>query len=1375
MAEDLINKIFQEFLAEHIDKGDIDFSPLLSSHPELRSQLEKKIAAFRRVSNALESNKTPSSTSDELNGKTIGGCFIKRVIKRGGMSTVYLATQTTLGRDVALKILKDTVTDSESSLGRFRRESQNIAKLDHENILPVYDVGEDDGRHYVITKYVEGVSLEEVIDFYKKKGAQPTIDEIASLTGGSVAEWRGKFKNYLDFAVATIIKTAKALEFTHTRGIIHRDVKPSNILIKTNGEPVLIDYGLSRDFHQTSMTMTGEYLGTPVYSSPEQLFGDQSEVDQQSDVYSLGMTFCELLTGQLPYSGKNLLDVLTNIKTVEPTITDTVCGEIKEVLLKSISKAKGQRYKSANEFIRDLSNVKIISDANTKPLRSAKPRPLSGILAVVFMILVSLVGLVTIIYRSATNEEVQKGPKTSPHTEIPNVKDYLESESALMNLYRNCISSGEDVQLRKTIANNLNAMGKTRMGVFSMIGGDRRDVCILGGQVILFKTGYHGNHTEIDLTGLKDSDIRFNILRALFDNAFGQGFADSYFGPRVVEINSVRSVTVIYFYDRPAVMQNDEFGKEYITEPGTIKPAYYAVMLSSDAGKLNWENLDNVTGESFSKLFSEKWIESQNWYFSDSGLPASSFSSDSDSSSEEDGDPAVSTLLSLQYAAEQGDADAQNNLAKMYYKGVGVQKNLQNALDWFLKAAEQGLAEAQYNFASMHANGQGTPKDLGKAHSWFLKSAEQGYTVAQYSLAVMSYNGQGVPKDLQIAHDWFLKAAEQGDAEAQNYLARMYYDGEGVSKDLQKAYHWYSKAAAQGNSDSQAVLAAMYCWGEGVPKDFVQAYKWLNISSMTGDPLAVKARDILEKNMTKDQISQGQKLVTEWLENFRTQSNSTTLAGSTDLDQWAEKSDQILPDSSAKLLTDLDVSNLSAEQLGFARNEIFARHGYAFTDKPKSKRYKDYFEVKNWYRPNPNYDGSISEIEKYNVNLIKWYEGYKNTLNDSVGSTSSSNLVALSKLKQDLPNLQQAAGQGDAEAQFNLARMYYNGEGVQKNLQKAYAWFLKASQQGHATAQYDLGLMCYNGQGAPVDFKKAHDWFLKAAEQRYAEAQYSLATMYYSGKGVLKDLQKAHDWYLKAAEQGDVTAQYVLAKMYYNAEGVPIDLQKAHDWYLKAAKQGSSDSQAVIGAMYYRGEGGPKDLIQAYKWIHLSSMRGDNLAADARDALEKEMTKDQISQGQRLVAEWLESFRTQSNSTILADPADLDQWPEKQVLILKSTQDYDEALKTAQEASSALMIRMDLRELSANKETGLTFSEYDCNESNFNFPCYIARGRSDDGIYISIEHSSAYQNFKPGYYIVVAAIYSPNDKEIDAALLKVRGKYTDAYIKSTKVYTGCLH
>jgi len=398
-----INTIFQDYIIKNAEYRPINFDSLIKANPSIEAELNNKIAAYQKIVGVFRGE--PAKTcEDPLIGKVINGCLIKATISRGGMSTVYLAHQEALGRDVAVKVLNPVITNSDRSLGRFRRESKNIAKLQHENILPVHDVGEKDGLHFVITDFVEGLSLDKIIEYSIEKGTQPLIKEVATLFNafgvGEGATIADRFQNYPDFAVNVIKKTALALQYAHQKGIIHRDIKPSNIIVKPSGEPVLIDFGLSRDFHEMGMTQAGDYLGTPVYSAPEQLFGRQDEVDRQSDIYSLGITFYKLLTGHLPYKGHSLLDTVTNIKRGKQTRPSHYWPEISKyierVILKSIQLDKKRRYQDIKEFIDNIdliiSNRPDISKI-IRPLGMGQTMKVTGIvLVVIFVVLAFFVG-----------------------------------------------------------------------------------------------------------------------------------------------------------------------------------------------------------------------------------------------------------------------------------------------------------------------------------------------------------------------------------------------------------------------------------------------------------------------------------------------------------------------------------------------------------------------------------------------------------------------------------------------------------------------------------------------------------------------------------------------------------------------------------------------------------------------------------------------------------------------------------------------------------------------------------------------------------------------------------------------------------------------
>jgi len=231
-------------------------------------------------------------------------------------------------------------------------------------------------------------------------------------------------------------------------------------------------------------------------------------------------------------------------------------------------------------------------------------------------------------------------------------------------------------------------------------------------------------------------------------------------------------------------------------------------------------------------------------------------------------------------AAEQGDVEAQCNLAHFYENGEGVTKNEKNAVRLYRKAAEQGYDPAQNNLGICFLKGNGTDKDAKEAVRWFRQAAEQGNAYAENNLATCYLMGEGVPQDAVKAVNWYRKAAEQGLAGAQCVLGACYTGGRGCDQDEVKAARWFRKAAEQGYMQAEMYLGVAYAKGSGVPQDYVEAYKWFNLSFAQGfdqsisisDPtprkqlrqLGKEAFNQLKAEMTPEQIAEGQQLTREF-------------------------------------------------------------------------------------------------------------------------------------------------------------------------------------------------------------------------------------------------------------------------------------------------------------------------------------------------------------------------------------------------------------------------------------------------------------------------------------------------------------------------------
>jgi serine/threonine protein kinase len=235
--------------------------------------------------------------------KQIGDFELVREIGRGGMGIVYEARQVSLNRKVALKVLGPGLGLTGRAIDRFRHEAEAAARLHHTHIVPVYATGASDDVHYYAMELIEGPSLDRVLKHLRGPGdAVPTalaqttdhetninVAQEAGLSGSSLSSGG----SYFDNVARMVAGVADALDYAHQQKVIHRDIKPGNLLVSPDGRLSLNDFGLARMLEQPGMTMTGEFVGTPLYMAPEQIAAGRVPVDHRADVYSLGATLYE--------------------------------------------------------------------------------------------------------------------------------------------------------------------------------------------------------------------------------------------------------------------------------------------------------------------------------------------------------------------------------------------------------------------------------------------------------------------------------------------------------------------------------------------------------------------------------------------------------------------------------------------------------------------------------------------------------------------------------------------------------------------------------------------------------------------------------------------------------------------------------------------------------------------------------------------------------------------------------------------------------------------------------------------------------------------------------------------------------------------------
>src|SRR5580693_7313668 len=246
---------------------------------------------------------------------------LNHLIARGGMAEVYRARDRLLDRPVALKVLFPELSIDRSFVERFRREAQAAANLSHPNIVPVFDWGEDTGTYFIVMEFIDGRPLSSIL-----KSAGPLSPERTADVGAHVAA---------------------ALGYAHKHGVIHRDVKPGNVLITDEGQVKVTDFGIARAINtEESLTQTGAVMGTATYFSPEQAEG--VGVDSRSDIYSLGVVLFEMVTGRPPFLGESPVAVASKHVRDQPpplrSLRPTVPADLEAVIAKAMAKVPDQRY-----------------------------------------------------------------------------------------------------------------------------------------------------------------------------------------------------------------------------------------------------------------------------------------------------------------------------------------------------------------------------------------------------------------------------------------------------------------------------------------------------------------------------------------------------------------------------------------------------------------------------------------------------------------------------------------------------------------------------------------------------------------------------------------------------------------------------------------------------------------------------------------------------------------------------------------------------------------------------------------------------------------------------------------------------------------------
>ena len=648
----------------------------------------------------------------------------------GGMGVVYLAEDTVLGRRVALKtvrLLEGADPNSKQDLTeRFLREARIVAQMDHPGIVAVYDFGHEGETAYLVLEFVAGSNLANRME------QPPKLDR----AGGA----------------RVLQEAAAALDYAHKRGVVHRDVKPANLLMTEDGRVKVADFGIAKLSGSTTMTATGMLMGTVEYMSPEQIRGET--VDGRSDQYSLAVVAYQLVTGKRPFQADSTITLAHMIVYEQPTPASAVNQSapvtlnVDRVLARALHKQPAARYATCSDFARDLELAWL-----------GKSSPMAGAPTI------SAASIETAPMEMPAARAVPPGPTaTIPPVAVTPPVQVPTAPPPLLPVASAPVAA--PVAAAVTTAN-----------------GSKKWIWIAAGAFVVIAAG-------AVVGALKFAPL---ILRSMVPTT--ESAATSRPGdtaakaaaqtpPTVTPQQSIPVQTVApktppsslpvrrKATDEEQRAERDEAGSASAKSPGT-QVAVPALEKKAAAGDIRTMVL---TGDALAagRGGSPDYAKAREWY---------------------------------EKAAAKGDAGAMTRIGDLHLKGQGVPRDYTLARSWYEQAATKDFREAMDRLGELYYQGLGVPKDHAAARKWYEKAAQRGFPLAFLHLARLYRYGQGVSQDCDVARDWYEEAAGANNSSAMLMLGDLYSEGcVGFHDDREKAREWYTKAADAGNDAAREKL-----------------------------------------------------------------------------------------------------------------------------------------------------------------------------------------------------------------------------------------------------------------------------------------------------------------------------------------------------------------------------------------------------------------------------------------------------------------------------------------------------------------------------------------------------------------------------------------
>jgi TPR repeat protein len=1093
---------------------------------------------------------------------------------RGGMGTVFLATDEKVDRLVVVKVPDVSLLEQPGFRERFARETRSLIQLSHPHIVKVLDVGEAGDVPYLVLEHLGGGSLKERIE--ESPGGR--------LIPAQVLDW--------------LPNAARTLDVIHKLGVIHRDVKPANILFDEHGNVFLADFGIAKALGEqdTGLTQTGSTPGTPDYMAPESVL--DVGLDGRADQYALATIVYKALSGRLPISATSPLAALFKKQKEDPIplsqLVDGVDEKLGGVVMKALSRERDDRFPDCAAFAK--SYFKALGESSTpltlvdrstvapsrppatlpgtidvgtpggvasppsvagapedepemaiplEPIAESRRRlPVGLILGVTAAVAtVVVVGLVLLLGNrggpsGGNGETVPEGPAplvrlTPAVTTIYTRQPVVTVRGRVENAPKGRIRMGRrEVDLRSdgSFAETLGlAEAESTFEICGVTAGGRR------GETISLRVVLDTEAPELAIEFPPDGHLTREAKVEVRGRVDDPNADAVWFGGVEHELSTFGAFRLEAPLSREGenpieITARDHAGNE-VSRKATVvrdtRPPEITAEVGFEGGR---SRLDVTVDEDVAEVLV-------------GGSAAQSvgprtFRAPLDESAEGRTIEVVARDRAGNTASEtvkvESGAEALLQTALRYANGDGVKQDDAQAAEWFLRAAQRGNAEAQYRLGMMLVEGRGVRRDYRSGADWLRQAADQRHPVGMYQYGECFWRGRGVPEDEAKAVAWYRLSAEAGLAIAQHDLGWCYQNGRGIPQDDRLAAVWYRKAADQGLAAAQYGYGFLCAAGRGVPGNLQEAAAWYRRAAAQGQADAMHALGLAY--LKGRGVPENEAEATRW---FRSAAEREHPAGLYEYGEcfWLGRG---------------GVSRDEARAVSLYRKA--AEKGHAVAQRDLGWCYengrgvtRDLAQAAAWYRKAAD-QGNVSAQN----NLAVAYLNGSGVPKDHV---------------EALKWFRRAADQDFATAQTWIGLCYENGYGVGKDMAQAAAWYRKGANGGDAAGQYFLGICYSRGQGVPQSDREAVLWFRKGAAQKHAGSEKWLGWCYENGRGVTRSQEQALHWYGKAAEHGDAYAQYALGEACRTGNGVRRDVRVAMEWYRKSAAQGYEDAKKRLAEL----------------------------------------------------------------------------------------------------------------------------------------------------------------------------------------------------------------